>query len=220
VNLLVVSGCAVAGAVAGVPLAAVAYGASPDRPIRLPARWWTGAPAGSWSLFAVMAISAGGAAVVSSIMQPNITLIAFWLFAVVGVALAVIDVRCRRLPHLLTGVLFATSLLCFTVDAMAGTEPSAIARAALSGLITAGVFLGIALASPGQLGLGDVTFAGAIAFNLGWLTWQAPLFAIASAWLMQGAGVLIARSLRLDGSATPLGPALMCGWLLTVALSR
>jgi leader peptidase (prepilin peptidase)/N-methyltransferase len=219
VNAVVVGGCAVAGALAGVPIAALAYGAPAAGPIHLPVRWWTGAPAGRRSVLGVVALCAGAAAITGAAVPASAVLPAFWLFAVVGVALAIIDLRCRRLPYLLTGALLATSALCFAVAVMTGAHVGSIARAALTGSITAAVLLMIALAVPGQLGLGDVALAGAIALNLGWLSWQAAFLGVACGLLVQATMVAIARSLRLGSQLSPMGPALICGWLLVVVLA-
>ena len=66
-----------------------------------------------------------------------------------------------------------------------------------------------AFAAPGQLGLGDVHFAGATAFALGWLGWQvsatALLTALAAQWIL--ALVTAARS-RQRSTKLPFGPVL------------
>ncbi len=211
------AGCsAVAGALAGVPVAAIAHGVSPTGPLRLAARWWTGAPAPRNFVVAVVALCAGTAAIVGARLPTTVTLPAFWLFAIVGVALAVIDARCSRLPHSLTGLLLTSSAVCFVAAVITGADAGSLGRAAIAGSVTAAILLTIAFILPGQLGLGDVAFAGVIAFNLGWLSWQAVVYGVAGGWLAQAAIVTTARFLRRGRRLVPLGPALMCGWLLAV----
>jgi leader peptidase (prepilin peptidase)/N-methyltransferase len=217
-NLLATGGCAVAGAIAGVPLAALAYGVRPDGPVRIPPRWWTGDPASRLAILAVSTLCAGAGAAIGAVAPANAALPAFWFFAVVGVPLAIIDLRCRRLPYLLTGSAAGVSELCFTIAVMTGTRADAMVRAVLTGLIAVAVLLIVALAMPGQLGLGDITFSGAIALNLGWVSWQAAFYGVACGWLLQSAIMLATRSMCRSRRDCPMGPALILGWMLTVTL--
>jgi hypothetical protein len=58
-----------------------------------------------------------------------------------------------------------------------------------------------------------------MAFNLGWFSWQAALCGVACGWLLQGVLVLTATAFRLSRGSRPMGPALICGWLLAVVLA-
>ncbi|MEN3608569.1 hypothetical protein AAH979_03400 [Plantactinospora sp. ZYX-F-223] len=68
-----------------------------------------------------------------------------------------------------------------------------------------------------QLGLGDVVLAGAITFNLGWLSWQAAVTGLLAGLVLQGSvGIAGSRRQTDRAKASPMGPALIDGWLLTV----
>ncbi|MFI9640885.1 prepilin peptidase [Micromonospora sp. NPDC051925] len=169
-----------------------------------------------------MVAVAVAAATIGAVASPTPALPAFWLFAVVGVGLTIVDVRCRRLPHRLTGVLWASSGLFFTVAVLTGSDVGQLIRAASAGIGTATVMLAVALALPGQLGLGDVVFAGAVAFNLGWLGWQTAVLGVVAGLLLQGAIVLVVKIRRTTNAIdtpTPMGPALAAGWFLAVVLA-
>ncbi|MFC8849929.1 MULTISPECIES: prepilin peptidase [unclassified Micromonospora] len=215
-------GLGLAGAMAGVPIAAVAYGAGDSGPVRLPARWWTGSPARPTEAIATALLAATAAAVTGAVIPSGMTLPAFWLFAVVGVGLAIVDVRCRRLPHRLTGSLWVSSGLFFLIASLVGSGVEPLIRAGCAGIAAAAVMLTIALALPGQLGLGDVVFIGAIAFSLGWLGWQTAMLGLLAGMLLHGAIAALAR-IRPTSDAkkplTPMGPALVAGWLLAVVLA-
>ncbi|MFG1902457.1 A24 family peptidase [Micromonospora carbonacea] len=214
-------GLGLVGAMAGVPIAAVAYGTGESGPLRLPAGWWAGSPARPTEVIVTVLLTAATAAVTGSVMPPGVTLPAFWIFAVVGVGLAIIDVRCRRLPHRLTGALWVSSGLFFLVAALVGSDVGPLLRAACAGAAAGAVMLTIALALPGQLGLGDVVFVGAIAFNLGWLSWQAAASGLLAGLVLQGfVGIALSRRRADRANAVPMGPALVAGWLLAVVLAR
>lgn len=134
-----------------------------------------------------------------------------------GVGLAVIDVRRQRLPHVLTGGLGALSMVLYGADAVTSGNPVATARAAVTGVAVAGIFLAVALALPGQMGLGDVVFAGVVTASLGWLGLWCAVTGLVAGLSMQ-AVVTIGRSILLPNrrSALPLGPALLAGWLVGV----
>ena len=221
-NSLAAIGLGLAGAMAGVPIAALAYGTGESGPARLPAGWWTGSPARPTEVIVTALLAATAAAVTGSVMPPGVTLPAFWLFAVMGVGLAIIDARCRRLPHRLTGALWVSSGLFFLMAALVGSDVGPLLRAACAGIAAAAVILTIALALPGQLGLGDVVFVGAIAFNLGWPGWHTAMLGLLAGLLLHGtiaSVVRLRRSNDAKNSPTPMGPALAAGWLLAVILA-
>ncbi|GAB3160689.1 hypothetical protein GCM10027290_66960 [Micromonospora sonneratiae] len=218
-NSLASIGLGVAGAIVGVPMAAIAHGVTDVGPVRLPARWWAGGPTRPRHLLLTVALVAVAAATIGASVPPTLALPAFWLFAVVGIGLSVVDVRCRRLPHRLTGALWASSSLCFIAATMTGSDVGLLVQAVSAGFATAIVMLAVALALPGQLGLGDVVLAGAIAFNLGWLGWRTAVLGLVAGLLLQGAIVLAAKIRQRSGTLMPIGPALVSGWLLAVLLA-
>ncbi|WP_433531010.1 prepilin peptidase [Micromonospora sp. CA-263727] len=221
-NSLAAINLGLAGAMAGVPIAAVAYGTGESGPVRLPARWWTGSPARPTEVIVTALLTAATTAVTGIVIPPGLTLPAFWLFAVVGVGLAIIDVRCRRLPHHLTGSLWVSSGLLFLMAALVGSDFGPLIRAAFAGIAAGAVMLAVALALPGQLGLGDVVFSGAIACNLGWLGWHTAILGLLAGLLLHGtvaSVVRLRRSTDAKNSPIPMGPALAVGWLLAVVLA-
>ncbi|MDG4790179.1 prepilin peptidase [Micromonospora sp. WMMD1102] len=165
-------------------------------------------------------LAATATAITGATVPPGIALPAFWLFAVLGVGLAIIDLRCRRLPHRLTGSLWLSSGLIFLAAAVLSGDVEPLLRAAGAGGVTSAILLLVALAMPGQLGLGDVVLAGAITFNLGWLSWQVAVAGLLAGLVFQGS-VGIARDSKRAGRAnpSPTGPALVAGWLLAVAFA-
>lgn len=212
-------GLGLAGAMAGVPIAATAYGAQLSGPVRLPARWWTGGPAHPTEVIGTAILAATAAAIIGATVPLGIALPAFWIVAVVGVGLAIIDIRCRRLPHRLTGSLWISSGLSFLAAAVLSGDVEPLLRAAGAGVVTSAILLSVALAMPGQLGLGDVVLAGAITFNLGWLSWQVAVTGLMTGLVLQGAVIITRNRRRTDRAVSPMGPALIVGWLLALTLA-
>ncbi|MBN1173884.1 MAG: prepilin peptidase [Micromonosporaceae bacterium] len=209
-----------AGMLAGIPAAAVAFAAPQHGRLRVPWHWWRGAPARPWAVFATC-LATGATASLACARCPALAVVpVFWLTAVLGTTLAIIDVRCHRLPHALTAVLWGVGGVCLVGDAIVAWEPGRLIVAGVSALATTGALLLIALAFPGQLGLGDVNLAGALALSLGWWYWSAPLVGLLTAFVLQ-AIVVAGRSVgggrpRKDRDGFPLGPALGLGWLVTL----
>lgn len=217
-DLFAAIGLGLAGALAGIPVAAMAYTVPAAGPVRLPRRWWAGGPARPALVVATAGGSGAAGALIGAAVPPTFALLGFWIFAVLGVGLAVIDARRRRLPHRLTGALWASSALCFLAVAVTGGGVEPVVRAAAAGIATAAVFLVVALALPGQLGLGDVVLAGAVTFTLGWLSWQAAVVGILAGLLAQGVIVVAVKVFSRGQAMWPMGPALLAGWLLAVML--
>ncbi|OJF10763.1 prepilin peptidase [Couchioplanes caeruleus] len=217
-DVFAASGLAVAGALAGIPISAISYAAPAHGSLQVPAGWWRGAPARPAAVLAV-SLMAGVATWLVAWRLPTTTMPAFWIFAVVGAGLAVIDVRRRRLPYPLVGTAAAASALCFAVDAAVHGSEGSLLRALAAALIAALLMLGVALSFPGQLGLGDVALSGAVTLNLAWLSWQAAIAGMFIAFLLQGVIGLLVRVRTRAPATLPMGPAMWAGWLLAVAVS-
>ncbi|MEV0611159.1 prepilin peptidase [Polymorphospora rubra] len=216
-NCLATIGLGLIGALAGVPVAAIAYSTPASGPVGLPARWWTGSPAQPGTVLTTAALTATTAAIVGATVPTGIALPAFWAFAILGVGLAIIDVRRRRLPHRLTGALWALCGLSFLGASIVNGSIEPLLRAAGVGVATITIMLTIALALPGQLGFGDVVFAGAVTFSLAWLSWHAAVLGLLAGLFIQAAVAGAVGIRRRDAAVAPMGPALMAGWLLGVA---
>jgi leader peptidase (prepilin peptidase)/N-methyltransferase len=216
VSVLAATGLGLAGALAGIPVAAIAYRTSAIGPVQLPARWRTGRPARPAFLVVTSAFTGTAAAIIGAALPLTLALPAFWLVAVLGTGLAIIDIRCQRLPHRLTGALWGSSGLCFVTAAISGEGMEPLLRAAGAGAATAAILLVVALTMPGQLGLGDVVLAGAITLSLGWLSVHAAIVGLLVGLLLQAAAAIAVRLWRPGNALTPMGPALLVGWLVAV----
>jgi len=210
----------VAAVLAGVPLTAFAFAVSGEGGLGVPDRWWRGGPAPRWAVLVAPALIGVAAVFACLRCECPAVVAAFWLTAVLGTTMAVIDLRCRRLPHALTAVVSSTAVVCFSIDAILSGDARRLIVAVSTGLVTATGLFVVALALPGQFGLGDVTFAGALALSLGWLCWTAAPAGLLATFCLQAAAVLGLRLTRRWTSATrisfPMGPALVLGWLAVV----
>ncbi|WP_181796907.1 prepilin peptidase [Streptomyces sp. WELS2] len=137
------------------------------------------------------------------------------LLAPVGVLLATVDLRVRRLPDPLTLPLAVAALALLGVTALlpghTGDWPTAL-YAALA--LAAGHFV-LHLVNPDGMGFGDVKLAAGTGAALGWYGWPAVLLGTFAAFLLGalygGALVLARRAGRKTG--VPFGPFLLAGTL-------
>ena len=215
-HILAALGGAVGGALVAVPTAAIAHATPEQGPLHLPDRWWRAAGLPARAVIPVVLVAGGAAGLVTGHLPLSPALPAFWSFAVLGTGLAIIDLRRHRLPHVLTGTLVAITLICFTAATITDSNPKPLGRALAAGAVAATAMFLLAFAFPGQLGLGDVALTGAISLNTAWLSWQAVATSILSGLVLQALTLPIARTLGVDTTRTPLGPALLTGWLITV----
>ena len=148
--------------------------------------------------------------------QPDV--VAFGFFGVLGVALAAIDLNVQRLPDLLTLPAYPILIALLTGAAIAGHDFAALLRALLGGLALAGVYLVLALVRPGQIGGGDIKFAGVAGLALGWLGWPILVDGTAFGFALSAVvsvALIAARRLTLR-SAICFGPFLFAGALLAL----
>ncbi len=220
-DILAASGFAVAGALAGVPIAAIAYSVPAQGRIRVSHRWWRGEPARPAAVTTVSLLTATTAGLVTGYLPPSPALPAFWLFAVLGVGLAITDLRRHRLPHAMTGTLWIACMAGVATESLVARQARPLIEAALVGAAVTMLALVIGLALPGQLGLGDVSLFGVIALSLGWLGLDTAVVGLLVGISVQSAAafanVLRTRTMRHH---MPLGPALLTGWLVAIVLER
>ncbi|MGY1815617.1 prepilin peptidase [Blastococcus sp. SYSU D00820] len=151
---------------------------------------------------------------------PSWALPAYLVAAVAGVLLALVDARHRLLPDRV--VLPATALtaaLLVPAAAVEGAWP-ALVRALLGGLALFVVLLVLALAAPGQLGMGDVKLGALLGLVLAWPGWPVLLLGVAAGFVVQAVVALVllaARRITLRGHL-PFGPALLAGAALAIGL--
>ncbi len=145
------------------------------------------------------------------------TAAAFAWWAAGMIVLAFVDLAAMRLPHRITTV----STAGFLALLAAGGDPRAWLRAIAAGLLLAGCFAVLAVASRGQLGWGDVALGVPVAAALGWHGWSA---VYAGTLLGFGAAAVTAITLRrlgrlAAGAHLPLGPFLIAAAAAVVVWS-
>lgn len=142
--------------------------------------------------------------------------LAVWLLlAPVGVLLAAVDLRVRRLPDPLTLPLAATALALLGLAALL-PEHAGHWRTALYGALAlgAGYYL-LYLINPGGMGFGDVKLAVGAGAVLGWYGWPTVLLGSFAGFLLGALyGGLLVLARRADRkTAVPFGPFLLAGVL-------
>lgn len=149
---------------------------------------------------------------------------AYLYFAVVGVALAAIDVAEFRLPDRLTLPSYPIALALLApaavVEGWHRLLTAAIGMAALW-VIYALLFLVGGLLGPGAFGWGDVKLGGVLGIYLGWLGWAAcfagTFYGVLLGGLFSLALIVTRRGNRK--TAIPFGPFMLAGAFIAVVLS-
>jgi leader peptidase (prepilin peptidase)/N-methyltransferase len=176
---------------------------------------------GPWSL-ATELLTAAVFAVLAWRFGPRPVLPAYCYLGAVGVALAIIDARHRRLPDALTLPSYPVALVLLGIAALAGPGGARHYLTALAGLAAAGlVFAAQAVIYPAGLGWGDVKLSGLLGCYLGWLG-VGPLVTglVAGYLLAAGAGLaLLAARRATRRTLVPFGPFLLLGTLAAILLS-
>lgn len=140
--------------------------------------------------------------------------------AALGVVLAFVDGRVRRLPYRLTLPLAAGLAVLLAVAALAEGRPGVLVRCLLVALTAGALFeLPVWL---GLMGPGDSPLAFALGGLLGWYGWGAALSGLfftvllAGGWAILRAAAALARRRSVRGLDVPVGPFLLLGTLLAV----
>lgn len=145
-----------------------------------------------------------------------VALVAFLYLAAVSVSLALIDLDTHTLPNRIVLPAYPVAAGLFTVAALLEGAPERLITALVGGFALFGVYLLLALAYPGGMGLGDVKLAGVLGLTLGWLGWGQLAVGAFSAFLLGGlfSLVLVATRRASRKSGIPFGPWMLAGaWL-------
>lgn len=163
---------------------------------------------GTAALFVVMALRFGADAVLP----------AFLYLAAVGLALALIDLDCKRLPDALTLPSYPVAAALLGGAALLDSDSGSYPTALLGGLAMFALYFGLAFAYPAGMGFGDVKLAGVLGMYLGWLGWGAWAVGTFLGFLLGGVFGMGLILVKKGGrkTAVPFGPFMLLGVLIAV----
>jgi leader peptidase (prepilin peptidase)/N-methyltransferase len=146
---------------------------------------------------------------------------AYLYLAAVSLALALIDLDVRRLPNSIVLPSYGIGAALLLGAAATQRDWSAATRGLLAMALLFGLYLAIAHAYRGGMGLGDVKLAGVLGLYLGWLGWSSVLVGAFAGFLLGGlvGAVLLATRRAARRSALPFGPFMLTGALVAVFLA-
>ncbi|AXL90290.1 prepilin peptidase [Streptomyces sp. CB09001] len=145
--------------------------------------------------------------------------LAVWLLlAPVGVLLAVVDLKVRRLPDPLTLPLAGAALVLLGLTALVPEHAGEWTTALLGALALGAGYLVLFLINPAGMGFGDVKLALTAGAVLGWYGWPTLMLGTFAGFLLgalYGGALLVARRANRK-TAIPFGPFLIAGAFLGV----
>ena len=146
--------------------------------------------------------------------------LSFLLFLVpVGVALAVVDWKTRRLPTKVIAPTYFVVAPLAVLSAWAADDWSRALGALIGWAVAGGLYLLMWLIYPAGMGYGDVRLSGILGIALGWLGWPELVVGIWSGFLLGGVGgALLALFRIVDRKANPFGPFMLLGALAGIVL--
>jgi leader peptidase (prepilin peptidase)/N-methyltransferase len=160
------------------------------------------------ALFVVMALRFGADPVLP----------AYAYLAAVGLALALIDLDCKRLPDALTLPSYPVVAVLLGLAALLGSDSGELVRALLGGAAMYAFYFFLCFAYPAGMGFGDVKLAGVLGMAMAWLGWGAWTVGLFLGFLAGGVFGLLLVLARRGGrkTAVPFGPFMLLGALLAV----
>lgn len=146
---------------------------------------------------------------------------AYLYFAAAGLALAIIDFECRRLPNAIVLPSYPVLAVLLTGAAAANGDWAALARAGIGAAALFLFYLAIALIHPAGLGFGDVKLAGLVGGVLAYVSWPALVIGAFAGFLLGAlAGIAVMVVRRGDRkTAIPFGPFMIAGALLALPVA-
>ena len=141
------------------------------------------------------------------------------LLVPVGVALAVVDWRTRRLPTKVIAPTYYVVAPLAVLAAWAADDWSRALGALIGWAVAGGLYLLMWLVYPAGMGYGDVRLSGILGIALGWPGWPELLIGLWAGFLLGGVGGALLAVLRIvDRKANPFGPFMLLGALVGIVL--
>ncbi|ADJ46217.1 leader peptidase (prepilin peptidase)/N-methyltransferase [Amycolatopsis mediterranei S699] len=143
---------------------------------------------------------------------------AFLYFGAIGIALALIDLDCRRLPNAIVLPSYPVLLVLLTASAWWRGDWWSPARAGIGGAALFGFYLLLALAYPAGMGFGDVRLAGILGGILAYLSWPALLVGAFGGFLLGAVAGVVVLATGKGGrkTALPFGPFMIAAALVAI----
>ncbi len=144
----------------------------------------------------------------------------FLLYLVpVGVALAVVDWRTRRLPTRVIAPSYGVVASLAVVAAWAEGDWSRLLGAVLGWVAAGGLFFVLWFIYPKGMGYGDVRLSGVLGIALGYLGWGELIVGLWIGFVLGAVGGLMLAGLRIfSRKAYPFGPFMLVGAVLGVVI--
>lgn len=163
--------------------------------------------------FVIEAMAGAAAGTLAAVLGPRPELPAMVFLAMVGLALAAVDIRVHRLPDRLTLPAYPVMVLLLGAAALVDGRWEPLVQALAAGLVAGLGYLALVLLRPDQLGLGDAKLAGVLGIALGWYGWNALLYGMALAFVSCAVAGLVVLATRRGTlrTALPLGPFMVAG---------
>jgi leader peptidase (prepilin peptidase)/N-methyltransferase len=147
---------------------------------------------------------------------------AYLYFGAIGIALALIDLDCRRLPTSI--ILPSYPVLAVLLAASAAWQGDwwSLARAVIGAAALFAFFLAIVLIHPPGMGFGDVRLSGLIGGVLAYLSWSTLVIGAFAGFLLGAVIGLVLIAVQGGGrkTAVPFGPFMIGGALLAVFVAQ
>lgn len=153
-------------------------------------------------------------------MSLAIVILAYAVFAVVSMVLAIVDARTHRLPNRIVLPAYPVALGLLALACLAGWPWGALLRGLVGGAALFGFYLLLRLVQPRGMGGGDVKLAGLVGLHLGFLGWEQLAVGAFAGFLLGGLyGVLLILTRRGRGtSRLAFGPWMLAGtWTVILA---
>lgn len=191
----------------------------PDSSSRETARTWFVWPLGAWLagvasavvLFALAVVGHAGSWIVALLVP----------FALVGVALAAIDIRWRVIPNRIVVPAVIAAVALAAITGFADGDPGRVLGALAGAVALFIVYLVPALIAPASMGFGDVKLAALVGAVLGSLGLQAWIAGALAGFII---GALVGLVALATGRATlrsrvPFAPAMLAGSWVAIVLA-
>ncbi|MGI8535771.1 MAG: prepilin peptidase [Mycobacteriales bacterium] len=164
------------------------------------------------ALFVVMALRFG--------LDP--VLPAYLYLAAVGLALAVIDLDCKRLPDALTLPSYPVAAALLGIAALAGSDSGDFVRALLGGAAMYAVYFALCFAYPAGMGFGDVKLAGVLGAYTAWIGWGSWTVGVFLGFFLGGIFGVALIAVKKAGRKTtvPFGPFMLLGVLVAILFGQ